>query len=91
MAALHADAKETAWVECDNNVNSQLYLHKTPASVGLLPSILEAGVPIMMFVGAEDLICNYKGIEMMIDRIEWSGEKGFGVSLVIWMCVAHDV
>jgi len=44
-----------------------------------LPSILESGVPILMFVGAEDLICNYKGIERMIDHLSWSGDMGFGV------------
>ena len=72
--------KATAWVECNNQVSSQLYLRSTPASVNLLPGILEAGVPIMMFAGAEDLICNYKGLEMMMDRIEWGGATGFGVS-----------
>lgn len=49
-------------------------------SAAVLPGILEAGVPILMFAGAEDLICNYKGIERIVNDLEWNGEKGFGVS-----------
>jgi hypothetical protein len=34
----------------------------------------------MMFAGAEDLICNYKGIERMLGHMSWGGEVGMGVS-----------
>ncbi|WWD20051.1 hypothetical protein CI109_104524 [Kwoniella shandongensis] len=78
VAALHATAKETAWVECDNKVSSELHLKHSPASVGLIPGILEAGVPVLMFAGAEDLICNYKGIERIIEHLSWGGETGLG-------------
>ena len=73
--------KETAWVECDNIVSSQLYLQSSPASVHLLPGILETGVQIMLFAGDEDLICNYKGIERLIGDLTWNGEQGMAVSL----------
>ncbi|KAJ9093470.1 hypothetical protein QFC19_008329 [Naganishia cerealis] len=78
VKALHASDKETAWVECDNIVSSQLYLRKSPAAVHLLPGILERGVKVMMFAGDEDLICNYKGIERLIDRMQWNGGQGLG-------------
>lgn len=55
-------------------------MYKTPSSSDLLPGILEAGVPILMFAGAEDLICNYKGIERICDGLIWDGKKGMGVS-----------
>jgi carboxypeptidase D len=82
ISALHASAKETAWVECDNRVSSELHLRSSPAAVHLIPGILEKGVKVLMFAGAEDLICNYKGLEMMMDGMSWSGELGFMVSLV---------
>jgi carboxypeptidase D len=44
--------------------------------------ILEAGVPILMFAGAEDLICNYRGIERICEGLIWDGKKGMGVSLI---------
>jgi carboxypeptidase D len=34
----------------------------------------------MMFAGDEDLICNYKGIERLIGRLQWSGGQGLAVS-----------
>lgn len=80
VSALHANQKESAWVECDGGVSSQLTMYNSPASSGLLPEILEAGVPILMFAGAEDLICNYKGIENICDGLIWDGKKGMGVS-----------
>ena len=67
-------------MECDNNVSGQLYLHNTPASINLLPSILESGVEVLLFAGDEDLICNYVGIERTIARMKWSGDQGLTVS-----------
>jgi carboxypeptidase D len=61
-------------------VSGQLYLHDTPASINLLPGILESGVEVMLFAGDEDLICNYVGIERTIARMKWSGDQGLTVS-----------
>jgi len=80
IAALHATKKETAWVECDGRVSSELHMQKSPAAVAFLPDILERGVKVLMFAGAEDLICNYKGIERIIDHLDWSGATGFANS-----------
>ncbi|WVQ96226.1 hypothetical protein IAU59_003330 [Kwoniella sp. CBS 9459] len=82
IAALHASAKETAWVECSGKVSSELHLKNTPASVALLPGILEKGVPVLMFAGSEDLICNYKGIERIVNNLSWDGETGIGNATV---------
>lgn len=32
-----------------------------------------------MFVGDQDLICNYIGIENMIKALTWNGQTGLGV------------
>lgn len=78
VKALHADMHETAWVECSGRVGSELHNRRSPAAVHLIPGILEAGVKVLMFAGAEDLICNNVGIENMIDAMTWSGGTGFG-------------
>jgi len=80
IQALHASKKETAWVECNNQVSTSLELRKSPASIGLIPGIIDKGVKVMLFAGDEDLICNYKGIERTIARLDWGGEQGLGVS-----------
>lgn len=80
VTALHATKKDTAWVECDGKVGHELRNANSPAAVTLLPEILEAGVPIMMFAGAEDLICNAAGIKRICDDLKWDGLLGMGVS-----------
>lgn len=55
----------------------------SPAAVHLIPGIIEKGVKVLMFAGAEDLICNYVGIENMVEAMEWNGAKGFGVSVIV--------
>ena len=79
--SLHADKKDTAWVECSSRVGAELRLRSSTASVVYLPSILEAGVKVLIFAGSEDLICNYKGQEEMIQGMTWSGVEGWGVSV----------
>lgn len=50
------------------------------SSITLLPSVIER-IPVLLFAGDQDYICNYMGIEKMIDAMTWNGEKGLGVSL----------
>ena len=78
VTALHANKKETAWVECDGRVGSELHMRNSPAAVALIPHILDSGIKVMMFAGEEDLICNYKGIERSIANLQWGGATGFG-------------
>jgi carboxypeptidase D len=78
VQALHATMHETAWTECSGRVASELHNRRSPAAVHLIPGILEAGIKVLMFAGAEDLICNNVGIENMIDAMTWSGATGWG-------------
>jgi len=57
--------------------------------VQLLPNLLESGIPIVLFSGAEDLICNHVGTEELINNMVWSGGKGFEVSPNTW-APRHD-
>ncbi len=34
----------------------------------------------MLFAGDQDFICNYMGIESMIQSMTWNGDTGLGVS-----------
>lgn len=70
-----------AWVECNSRVSAGLYDKKSPASVSLIPSILQSGVKVLLFAGDKDLICNWIGVERVIQNLEWGGEKGWGVSI----------
>lgn len=79
--ALHVDEhhKPEAWVECNANVGSAMRTDTTsPASITLLPGLLEQGVRVLLFAGEEDLICNAIGVRRTAENLEWNGNKGFG-------------
>ncbi|EPX73812.1 vacuolar carboxypeptidase Y [Schizosaccharomyces octosporus yFS286] len=47
--------------------------------------ILEAGLPVLIYAGDADYICNYMGNEAWTDALEWSGHREFYESnLVPW-------
>jgi len=74
--ALHASAKDEAWVECNGSVGSKLRNKNSAAAITIIPALLEK-IDIMFFAGDQDYICNYMGIEAMIDKMTWGGSKGF--------------
>lgn len=80
VKALHATKHEQPYRECNGQVSVRLHNRNSPASVHLLPSILERGVKILMFAGAEDLICNHVGVERTIENLVWGGERGWGAN-----------
>lgn len=79
VSALHATEKSSSWTECQGTVYSSFELKTSPAAVTLLPSILDQ-IPVMLFAGDQDFICNYMGIEKLIGNLEWKGAKGMQVS-----------
>ena len=50
------------------------------ASVTILPRVLEK-IPVMIFAGDQDLICNYVGLEAMMQGMAWNGATGLGVRI----------
>ncbi|KAI0268162.1 alpha/beta-hydrolase [Gloeopeniophorella convolvens] len=77
VSALHATAKSEAWVECQSRIHRELSLRNSQSSVTVLPRILER-IPVMIFAGDQDLICNYVGQESLIQALTWNGGKGLG-------------
>lgn len=76
-AALHATGKSSGWMECNSAVHTAMTNQKSESAVTLLPKILEK-IPIMLFAGDQDLICNYVGIEALISALTWNGGTGLG-------------
>jgi len=75
--ALHAQAKSEAWVECEGRVQRQLKGKIAPSSVTVLPRVVEK-IPVLLFAGDQDLICNYVGQESLIQSLTWNGATGLG-------------
>lgn len=78
VAALHVNKdKRTGWTECSGAVGSAFRARNSKPSIHLVPPILEAGIPIILFSGDKDLICNHIGTEEIIKSMSWSGGRGF--------------
>ncbi|OAA55432.1 pheromone processing carboxypeptidase KexA [Cordyceps fumosorosea ARSEF 2679] len=75
--------KKTGWQECNGGVSVAFKPKTSKPSVELMPQLLSE-IPVLIFSGAEDLICNHIGTEDMIDKLEWNGGKGFEVTPGNW-------
>jgi carboxypeptidase D len=84
LRALHVnEQRTTGWQECNGAVSSSFKVQKSKPAIDLLPDLI-AEVPVLLFSGAEDLICNHMGTEDMISNMEWNGAKGFETSAGNW-------
>lgn len=84
VAALHVNKdKHTGWTECSGAVGSNFKVHDSKPSIRLLPSLLEH-MPVVLFSGDQDLICNHLGTEEMIHNMQWNDGQGFELSPGTW-------
>ncbi|KAF2399185.1 pheromone processing carboxypeptidase-like protein Kex1 [Trichodelitschia bisporula] len=82
--ALHVNPdKRTGWMECNGAVGSAFNARDSKPSYQLLSGLL-AEVPIILFSGDQDLICNHIGTEELIHDLEFNGGKGFEISPGVW-------
>jgi len=82
--ALHVNAaKSTGWHECDGNVGTAFRATNSKPSIDFLPEIL-AQIPVVLFSGDQDLICNHLGTEALISNMAWNGGRGFEISPGNW-------
>lgn len=81
LQALHLNKdKNTGWVECSGPVNNMFTAKNSLPSVQLLPGLLESGLRILFYNGAEDLICNHIGTEDLLANLHWGDGTGFELS-----------
>jgi len=84
---LGVDKAHGPWSSCDNLVGTNF--HASLDQVGktwlYVSNLLERGVRILNYAGTYDFICNHVGNEMWMERLAWSGKKGFNnESLTEW-------
>jgi carboxypeptidase D len=84
IRALHINPdKKTGWTECNGAVSANFRAKTSAPTISFLPEIVQQ-VPTLLFSGDRDFICNHLGTEALIDRMEWSGGKGFELSPGVW-------
>lgn len=78
LEALHINPdKKTGWMECNGQVTGAFSARDSKPSKALLPGLLEK-LPIILFSGDKDFICNHIGTENIIENLEWNGATGVG-------------
>ncbi|KAJ3993693.1 Alpha/Beta hydrolase protein [Lentinula boryana] len=77
VRALHAEAHSESWIECRGRIHKELHESQSNSSITVLPRVLEK-IPVLIFAGDQDLICNYIGLEAMINALTWNGGTGLG-------------
>ena len=84
VKALNINAeKRTGWSECSGAVSAVFRARNSIPSIELLPDLL-AEVPVLLFSGDQDMICNHLGTESLIKSLEFNGGKGFELSPGVW-------
>ncbi|CAJ1979246.1 unnamed protein product [Sphenostylis stenocarpa] len=68
------------FVSCSSTVYDALELDSMRNLDVGIPALLEDGIRMLVYVGEEDLICNWLGNLRWVNAMEWSGQKAFGRS-----------
>ena len=77
MSAIHINPdKKTGWTECNGAVSAHFRADNSKPTISFMPELL-AQIPVVLFSGDQDLICNHLGTEALIKNMEWNGAKGF--------------
>ncbi|KAL7746279.1 hypothetical protein RI367_008350 [Sorochytrium milnesiophthora] len=76
--ALHAtaDNQVVQWLALNSDVNQNLGNAPPDPSYALLPGLVER-IPVLLYNGNKDVICNYIGQENMLANLTWRGHQGF--------------
>ncbi|WBW74320.1 Golgi serine carboxypeptidase [Schizosaccharomyces osmophilus] len=78
LQALHVNTTYVKeWKECSNDVSNGYAREGIDSSANLIKD-LASKVPVMLFYGENDFLCNYLSGEDLLNSLEWNGEVGFG-------------
>ncbi|CAI5760213.1 unnamed protein product [Candida verbasci] len=64
------------WVECNGRVGGHFKARNSVPSIHLFPELLQQ-IPIILFNGANDIVCNSVGVLSYIKKLSWGGVTGF--------------
>jgi len=65
------------WVSCNKTVLDELSLDITADSIDQLSEVVQSGIQVLIYYGDEDVMYNWKGGEVAVHNLVWSGAKYF--------------
>ncbi|KAI0732852.1 alpha/beta-hydrolase [Fomitopsis betulina] len=77
VRAIHASASSQTWTECRGNVHHAFNTAHSRSAITVIPRVLSK-IEMLLFAGDQDLICNYVGIENLVQAMTWNGATGLG-------------
>ncbi|CAF0760323.1 unnamed protein product [Adineta steineri] len=75
-SSININDKKVRWELCPDSVFDAFKAQHSQPSITLLPNLLQQ-IPIILYSGEYDLICNHWGTEAMIDSMTWNNGTGF--------------
>ncbi|KAF1899745.1 hypothetical protein Lal_00019876 [Lupinus albus] len=75
--------KDLDFVSCSNTLFDDMLEDWMKNLEVDIPSLLEDGIKLLVYVGEEDLICNWFGNYRWVRAMKWSGQKKFMSALTI--------
>ncbi|KAJ3289686.1 Cell death protease [Blyttiomyces sp. JEL0837] len=75
---VHVDSNgnPVPWTKCSDDVGYTID-DTNFNSYTIIPDLLNRGLPIVIYNGDRDAVCNYVGEEAIIDELTWNGATGF--------------
>lgn len=68
------------WAVCDTTVYINFLEDFVKSFHKRLVPLIEAGVPVLIYAGDQDYICNWIGVKSWTLALEWSGQKKFNAA-----------
>jgi len=75
-------AKKKSWTSCNRVVEIKLVFAGDwmVTFKDAVKSLLEGGVPVLIYHGENDIIVNWMGGQAWTNKLKWSGSVGFGLA-----------
>lgn len=90
LLQLHLNPNKSNWTTCSESVFDQFLETKFEPSIQLLPALLER-IPIVLYNGEYDLVCNYMALENMLNSLRWNQRIGFSAKKTPWIIEGQSV
>lgn len=79
LSALNIEeSNQVKWNECNLAVTAKFRPQTAVPAIDLIPGLIDQGLKVLLFNGDQDLICNWRGAEKMIENLSWGGEASSG-------------
>jgi len=75
-AALHVPS-ERSWQACNDDVNALFAIDEEKNAAPQISNLLDDGIPILIYAGDLDFICNYLGVKATALNLEWKNADDF--------------